>query len=270
MFNAYVLVTALISACINVNLTIYGASTMPTTMPLPTPNLPPPLFLSTPDHRTFLQYILQHTASPVQLIICSSREAFLGHLLDGLNGHLPAPSTAPSSDQPQPEYNLFKATIGLLARSSSVRLAFCPTVQHLRAYLSAYRAPAAWDCSGDGSLTEECPLLGIVALVGLHRGTAELSAQGVGRTLAVAVEAAAREGTRLVVAEVEADARGEGPLPEMSRGVWEERIPLLNGLRGGDAVEDGRAGGLMASVKTVVGRWGIVQEPEVDGCSASL
>lgn len=109
---------------------------------------------------------------------------------------------------------LLTRTMYVLARSQTIRLAFCGTTQALRAYLSSlpHQTLAAPESAVSGAVNQLptstsdgrlqiLPTLALVNPVSLHRGTAFFSAQGISETLAGAVEAAVRSRMRLVVVE---------------------------------------------------------------------
>lgn len=98
-------------------------------------------------------------------------------------------------------------------------------------------------------------MLAVWGLASLHRSTAEHSAQGLSRSLAIAIETAKLNGQRLVLAEPRAlngdfeyDGIGSGGEP------WKEEVPLLSGsVRFGG--EDRAWAGKRVEVGRVVGRW---------------
>ncbi|KAL4979569.1 hypothetical protein BDW66DRAFT_157392 [Aspergillus desertorum] len=135
----------------------------------------------------FLQYILDHDRFCV-LIICAERETFLEQLLAAVHLH----STAPAS------HELMTKTLGLLSTSRKVKTIFCPTLEHLRAYLST---------GVDGQLLatdrkeKSRPFLAILNPLALHRSSREFSAQGLSRTFASAVEVSTRANMDLLLCE---------------------------------------------------------------------
>lgn len=227
---------------------------------MPSPR--PPVALAPLLCTDFIDYILRHHASPTTLIVCSSREAFLQELQTTINHTHPRDPNDESSsdngnDHPAPPHPLLIPTIHLVAKSRSVNLAFAPTLAHLRAYMATYTANVKVESSSpnptkSGSLN---PMLAIWGLANLHRSTAEHSAQGLSRSLAVAVETAKLNNQRLVLAEaialdedVEYDESSSGGDP------WKEQVPLLSGsVRFGG--EDRVWAGKTVEVKRVVGRW---------------
>ena len=143
---------------------------------------------------------------------------------------------------------------------------FINTVSHLRAYLAALPAPekeigAAETKPGRDGPGGLRPLIVVYGPVGLHRDTSEWSAQGLGSSIAGLVEAGWRTRQRVVMLEEKMDADGEGDErgdgDERPRGVWDERLPMLNGnvrragLEGEDAVWSGRT----IEVRRALGRW---------------
>lgn len=98
-------------------------------------------------------------------------------------------------------------------------------------------------------------MLAIWGLANLHRSTAEHSAQGLSRSLAIAIETAKSNGQRLVLAESRA-LSGGGEFEGSGSGgeSWKEEVPLLSGsVRFGG--EDRVWAGKRVEVERVVGRW---------------
>lgn len=104
-------------------------------------------------------------------------------------------------------------------------------------------------------------MLFIFGLIALHSSSTEFSAQGLLRSVAMAVEAADNAGAKLVLAEL----RKEGENGTMDTGdhiggskaeydPWRQEVSLLNGsVRFGD---DSRPwSGRTIEVRTIVGRW---------------
>ncbi|KAI9779383.1 MAG: hypothetical protein M1816_003586 [Peltula sp. TS41687] len=102
-------------------------------------------------------------------------------------------------------------------------------------------------------------------LAALHRPTLEFSAQGIGRTLAVAVEVAARVKARLVIAE----SRGDLPDVDKPRTFWEERVPLLSTtLRTMGNADRGFMSRTVA-MRKVMGQWCVFEDDDNDVMRAS-
>jgi hypothetical protein len=213
----------------------------------------PPLALPPALLHELLQFIIQHHIPPSTLIVCASRSSFL----ESLSATLP-PDT------------LEKATIQQIHRSRTINTVFCPSVQHLRAYLATFSAKEFRErCNEVEGMVYECKgsmpkLLMVIGLVGVHRASAEWSAQGIGRTMAVAVEAAYRENLRLVVSETPM----EGEKTEVNEDLWEEQIPFLSGAvvrASGDGTRNQSWLGQMTSLRKVLGRWCIFTRRAEDG-----
>lgn len=211
----------------------------------------------------FINFILRQHTSPTTLIVCSSRDAFLEELQACINHTHPRDPTADSSNEasldsrhPAP-HPLLIPTIHLIAKSRSVNLAFAPTLLHLRAYLATYVSSVKSLSTSSASTKpgSQYPMLAVWGLADLHRSTAEHSAQGLSRTLVVAVETAKLNGQRLVLAESKAldggvEHEGVGSVGDP----WKEQVPLLSGsVRFGE--EDRVWAGRTVEVARVVGRW---------------
>ena len=197
----------------------------------------------------FLTYILDRHRAPTTLVICSSREAFLKDL------HSSVANTDDTS------HTLLVPTIHLISRSSSVHVAFVPTVSHLRAYLATYRLdsePAPFE-SIIADSGYRSPLLALWSPASLHRSTTEYSAQGLNRSMALAVEAAAYGKQRLVLAEPRTMSEGgefnDADTPDTnSADPWKDQVPLLSGsIRYGG--EERTLAGTTIEVRRVVARW---------------
>lgn len=208
--------------------------------------LSPPILPS-----TLLTFILNHHKSPTTLVICSARESFLEEISFSTREsplHEP-PSSQPTTQSYQPPHSLLVPRLHLIAKSQDIKLIYAPTLPHLRAFL-ATRQPApktSFQHSNDdnGYKTAQPrarpPLLAIFGLAKLHHSTAEHSAQGLSRTLASAVEAAAIGGEHLLLIEPPLDVYDETALESAEAGErsasdpWKEQVPILSGsIRFGD------------------------------------
>ena len=202
----------------------------------------------------FIDFILQQHQPASTIIICLTREAFLQELEASIARSI---LTAESTERHSPlGHHLLNPTLHLVATSRDVNLAFTPTLPHLRAFLATYASKTTpSDMSQVKPSSVKNPILAIWGFAGVHRSTSEHSAQGLSRTLAVAVEAARLTGQQLMLAESartpndETLGTGNGGLDP-----WKEQVPLLSGsVRFGD---DGSGlGGRSIEVKAVVGRW---------------
>lgn len=191
----------------------------------------------------FLQYILDNNASAIILIICSERDEFLKRLFTTVHAQ---PHETANSRQ------LVTKTLGVLSRSSSTKVAFCPTLEHLRAYLAVLRFNNAskTDTTAPGEQQLYRPLMAILDPLALHIPTSEFSAQGLSRTLAAAVEASLREAVDLVLCECHDVTR----IDNSGEALWNAHVPLLN-----SSVRTGRDettwGGQSVPVSRIAQRW---------------
>ncbi|KAF7513087.1 hypothetical protein GJ744_011353 [Endocarpon pusillum] len=186
------------------------------------------------------------------LIICSSKKQFLQQLIPFLSVRQPTQAVACKEDteaedthQNQRPHFLLDPTLQLMSISKATKLAFCPTINTLRAHLSSLTIL-------DHTESAPRPSLIIVDLILLHHATSEFSVQGLMRSLAAAVEAAARNKVDLQLCE----CRDVHDLENPDRGarLWDAQVPLLSGsvrLRDEDAGWSGR----LVLVRAIVGRW---------------
>ncbi|CAG8909281.1 unnamed protein product [Penicillium egyptiacum] len=190
-----------------------------------------------------LQQLLEGN-SDTHLIVCATRAEFLVQLTAAIRAQRTDPDTAGSHD-------LLTKTIGLLARSSKIRLAFCPSLESLRAYLAVF-SPAVGVATEDGSLSHDRQLLAVLDMIALHVATSEFSAQGLSRTLASVVEASSRMGMDLRLYECMNALDPSSTV--LGRKLWDVKVPLLNGsvrMRSDQSTWGG--GGV--TVKRVAERW---------------
>lgn len=222
------------------------------TFTLMKPDMTHPVAITSPSLVVLINSILKVHTIPITLVICATRESFLQDLQTDLH-----------RDSPDSLHPLLVPTIHLLATTRTIRLAFTPTLGHLRAYLATYQLTIETlekspRLQGLAALS---PMLLILGLVALHSLSTEFSAQGLSRSLAMAVEAADNAGAKLVLAEL----RKEGENGTMDTGEnlgesetaydpWRQEVSLLNGsVRFG---EDSRPwSGRTVEVRTIVGRW---------------
>ncbi|PWY65260.1 hypothetical protein BO94DRAFT_504897 [Aspergillus sclerotioniger CBS 115572] len=190
----------------------------------------------------FLQHILSQDAPSTLILVCSTRELFLEQLL------------AASYMQPTEavkRHRILAKTIGLLSKSRRIKLIFCPTLEHLRAYLSVMKSPENIQNVSDKEGQTKRPLVAILNPLALHMSTSEFSAQGLSRTFALAVEVSSRAQMDLVLCE----CRDAADPADSGRGevLWYTQVPLLNGsVRIGEESTSFRRG---VPVKRVVERW---------------
>ncbi|OJD13339.1 hypothetical protein AJ78_06197 [Emergomyces pasteurianus Ep9510] len=201
-----------------------------------------------------VEYLLRGDAPITMLIVCSTRDVFLQQICASSS----IAPTEPGNEHPEDaeECNLnrrFHNTIGLIAQSKRITLAFCPSLQHFCSYISAFRRRRLMPLKQeDGDLQREGgPLLAVLGLVALHYDTREFSAQGIAKTLALTVEIAARERVNLALWECLVVGR------EYASGgsLWEADVPLLSGQARGSMGGDNSHAGRTVKLKKVAKRW---------------
>lgn len=209
-----------------------------------------------------IDYILKAPITPTTLVICASRESFLQHLQADVQS---APSVSSPSDENNdvnPLHRLLIPTIHLLASTRSIRLAFTPSLPHLRAYLATFQFTPEIDSHPASQLNRSScsSVLVILGLVALHHSTSEYSAQGLSRSIAIAVEAANSTRMRLILAELRKESGDENSIVNNESVIgthydpWKEQIPLLSGSTGFGSEERVWAGRTI-SIGRVIGRW---------------
>lgn len=226
--------------------------------------MPPlkPVVFEPVDLVAFIQYLLDEHVQQTTLIVCSTKEAFVQQLIaataakanppagDSGEGNPTNPTTLPdaeASSRQSPRNPWTIPTLRLLASSQTVKLAFCPDVTHLRAYLTTY-AHQLSKTGTKATTPQQQPnavsALAVLNPIQLHKPTSAFSAQGLNRTLAVAVEAAHQAKRRLVLAECatfgQQDTHDEGEgIPGHEDGdvanaledevsPWDEEVSILN------------------------------------------
>jgi hypothetical protein len=191
-----------------------------------------PVVISPVSLSNFLTYTLT-LQSRVHLIICSAQPHFLQQL----------------SLELESNHSLLSPTLNLLARSSTISTAFCPTVQTLLAYLATF--PTA--------LQDAASRLSTVALIfplSVHSDTAAYSAQGLSRMFASLVEASMRSRVQFLIVEpIEANIEGEGSEETMPNEPWDEHISILNITTSKFRIEQRGWVGRTVSARTVAKRW---------------
>lgn len=241
-----------------------------------------PLVLEGVNLIAFIQYILHNHAGPSTVAVCCTREAFLEQL-SAATSTLPnanpqhedegtiEDTTNAEGDSNQTRKNPWATpTLRLLATSRTVKLAFCPDVTHLRACLATYapnipKRREQGDAAGRPSNTVS--LLAVLNPIQLHRPTSAFSAQGLSRTFAVAVEAAYRAGSRLILAECREDLTltrlddpspaGEEPTPEASTTAnsWDDEVSILNVTTKTFGAGERGWVGRTVKIRAIAGRW---------------
>lgn len=210
----------------------------------------PPIVIDIRHVQELIQYVLEQHASPSTLIVCSSKADFFDALRpadidESVDQACPEDEEPMAGVSAASQVKHFAPTLRLLSTSRSVKLAFCPDITHLRAYLACVPSNSS---SGPTSQHESdeaprkpgaVPMLAIFNPIELHRPTSAFSAQGLNRTLSIAVEAAHRSGRKLILAESVFEA-------------WNEELSILN-------VTNKRLGelavGRTVTAKAVAERW---------------
>lgn len=196
----------------------------------------------------FLDRILYHEETPSKIIVvCSTREHFLEQLA--------ATTRSPADGMRAPEdHKLLTKAIGLLSQSRNIKLVFCATLEHLRAYMSVVDMTSSkrQDTTCIPEKSSQQPLLAVLNFLALHQPTSEFSAQGLSRTLAAAAEVTARQEMDLVLCEC-VDAM-DGAIHERGEASWHTEVPLLSRTTqiGG---EENTSKGPSIRVRMVAERW---------------
>lgn len=213
-------------------------------------------------HIELIDYILKAPTAPTTLVICASRDSFLRHLQADIQSAPLVSSPSDENNDTTALHRLLIPTIHLLAATRSIRLAFTPSLPHLRAYLATFESTAETDThpASYQSQSSRSSVLVILGLVALHHSTSEYSAQGLSRSLAIAVEAAYSTKMKLILAELRNENGNENSNAdnEIVSGThhdpWKERIPLLNGSTGFGTEERVWAGRTI-HIGRVIRRW---------------
>jgi hypothetical protein len=212
-----------------------------------------PIVLAPATPSELLSYIISYHRYPTTVIIGSSKAEFHTSLIEDITHHLTLQDEQLQEDDlensaTEPSHVLLKAPLYQIAISRHIRILFAPTVTHLRAYLSVF-TPKNSSISAPPNHTpgSRPPLLLVYGLLALHRDASEWSAQGIGNSAALLIDAALRNGFRAAVVE----PKGVGGHEDLEH-LGGEMIPLLNGTAKRD---DGTWSGRTVSVKQVLNRW---------------
>lgn len=175
----------------------------------------------------FIERVSRRDCAPATVIICCSREKFSEDFQTCLEAE-----QSNNEQEPDSTHRLLVPTLHSISVHRSINLVFVPTLSHLRAYLSVYgkQSMSVDSVSPRHGLGNQKPILAIWGLTSLHRSTDELSAQGLSRTLASAIETAQGAHQKLVVVEPEFIIPGNGMerAGETPLDAWKEPIPLLS------------------------------------------
>ncbi|KAF2855857.1 hypothetical protein T440DRAFT_495557 [Plenodomus tracheiphilus IPT5] len=213
-----------------------------------------------------LDYILatQSGTAPTLLVVCSSRGAFLEDLLEALQHEQTEHRTSRIDD-------LLTPTLFNLFTTQHVKLAFCPSVQTLLAYLTACGRPRTEPVGGP----EGRERLVLVNPLAMHAPSTSFSAQGLSRTFAAATEAALSSGALLNIVECQGKQRRheehgdghedadmdagdeQGRAEAEAKDPWDQDVPILNvsARRYGSGSSDRAWAGRTVTARRVAGRW---------------
>lgn len=210
----------------------------------------------------FIEHLIDADTKPCKLVICTSKEIFIEQLLAACTGPQandvvthPNPNPGGETTEAEPDGNKAPEPYGLLrppslrelASSQSVKLAFCPSLSQLRAYLAKLAVSISHQVHGSGTMNTDNiqanqPLIAILNPIDIHRSTSSFSAQGLNRTFALAVEAAHAIKSDLLMAECtsfrsseieqydpEMDYEDGFPPPQPApENPWDEEVSMLN------------------------------------------
>ncbi|KAH7150462.1 hypothetical protein B0J13DRAFT_289116 [Dactylonectria estremocensis] len=206
-----------------------------------------PTVLSPATPSELLSYIISCHRYPTTLIVGSSRQEFLGAVVEDVAQQLSLQEEQTGNHDIR-SHPFLKAPLYQVAISRHIRIIFTPTVTHFRTYLSVFSAADSPIQAPPNHVPDrKPPLLLVYGLLAVHRDASEWSAQGIGNSAAVLVDGAARNAFRPVLIE----PRGVGGHEDLEH-LCKEVIPLLNGTARKD---DGSWSGRGVSIKQVLCRW---------------
>ncbi|RMZ72616.1 hypothetical protein GMOD_00007626 [Pyrenophora seminiperda CCB06] len=205
----------------------------------------------------------QSDTCPTLLIICSRRDDFLERLATSLQQDRDKQETE-SLEQ------LIAPTLHNLLTTRHIQLAFCPSVQALLAYFTAYDRPGPARLIEGTQRKEKIVLVNALAL---HASTPSFSAQGLSRCFATVAETALRTGVELHIVECTGEPRLHKESNEEdvdmetvheaihggteAEDPWEQEVSILNvsARRFGSGPGDRAWAGRTVKVKEVAARW---------------
>ncbi|KIW86048.1 hypothetical protein Z517_01442 [Fonsecaea pedrosoi CBS 271.37] len=179
-----------------------------------------------------LQDVVRETSlTPTDLVICSSKEDFLGQLVTQLHqgqvqSEVETPSHPEEVDTPseerwsKPRHVLLSQILHVLSASQLVNLIFCPNIPILRGFLSGFVSRTALP-----STRPPGPII-VLNLLAMHHGTSEFTLQGLSQTLATAVSAGHR--TNRMVKLVECKDINDPFNPNRGPNLWQTEVQLLS------------------------------------------
>jgi hypothetical protein len=171
------------------------------------------------------------SSKSTNLIICSTREEFLGQILSGLRPQSGTSEAASHHDEVEGEdascddaslsgQIFLSPVLSLLNASQFIKLVFCPTIPSLRAYFSS--------CVGmptPTTLSKPTEII-ILNLLGQHHGSSEFTFQGLSQTLATIISAGSR--MRQPVQLVECKDINDPSNTNFGSTLWNAEVPLLS------------------------------------------
>lgn len=209
----------------------------------------------------FVQHIQEKDSRPSTVVVCATKEKFIEQLLAACvetsatdinqqqttedNEHIKHDPTT-TTTQKETHGLLKRPSLLQLAQSRTAKLVFCRDISHLRAYLATLAIPKsrlADNGSGESNdqANNEASLLAVLNPIGTHRFTSAFSAQGLNRTISLAVEAAHATQSRLLMVEIPSCKFHEEqnaddsydfdtetvPAPALTS-PWDEEVSILN------------------------------------------
>ncbi|KAK6515217.1 hypothetical protein TWF506_007560 [Arthrobotrys conoides] len=203
------------------------------------------------------------------IIVCSTRSTFIRELLVDLN--IPLDDIPPLNDAQglsSAQRLILQTPISALLTTDTISLVYCPTIHHLRAYLSSLISSTittaintSTPALSQSERSLQQPYLAIHSLLPLHHLSTEWSSQGLSRTLSSIISTTISTSRSLVLSISESS---------MTFGISAE-LPLINsrmmknnnkkkGFYGGEGFEDEEGGGekdlrFVGRVRDVLMRW---------------
>ena len=201
----------------------------------------------------FLDFLTHDRHESKFVILCTSRESFLQDVIASID------VLEQQDDQDDELISLMKClltpNLNNLGLIRGISVVFTPTLSHLRAYIATGMLR-----SMDAKEGSDPSLITIYGLLDLHVGTSEFSAQGLSRTMALAVDTIVTANARLLIAECdrkfEEDYTEDVSLPRHhnSTNPFAIEVPILNRVAGYGR-DDMAWVGKTVSVGRVWGRW---------------
>lgn len=243
-----------------------------------------PVVLEGVDLGTAIDLLLSKERVSTTLVVCCPRSLFIQALekaavpLRGPPGEISDEADQRNSEDassPPPKWSI--PTLRLLASSRCVKLVFCSSVPHLRAFLSTFalrHAETAQSPTAPPSTERAARTLAVLNLIQLHRNTSAFSAQGLSRTLSTAVEAAAFSETELLFIDCPMDV-GETGSPGLAGehdglerpiaasealNPWDEQVSILNVTTKSFGVGDRGWVGRTVKIRHVAARWCVFRQ----------